>query len=237
MNKLFLVFLLSLPIIGCSKPEDKAAALGFDSVEQMEEVKKLGFNSMNDYLTSLLAGSGCANTEELKHAMQETGSDCNYLKKLRKEQEVDHDFPKINLVGGYKVSVILNGDQNIKLISENMTRCAAVVYFGYESIKNGTILPIEGASLEDLMQDQLDNFSNIEDLVKKINPDLNFKEIGQLLYSEFIDVLGEIKENEGEVKAAEAALLISKEGNRLCSTYGLSPRVQDVLKSFDNLNR
>lgn len=90
MNKLFLVFLLSLSIMGCSKPEDKAAALGFDSVEQMEEVKKLGFNSMNEYLSSLLPKSGCSNIEELKHAMQETGGDCNYLKKIRKEQDAEY---------------------------------------------------------------------------------------------------------------------------------------------------
>lgn len=76
--------------MGCTKPEDKAAALGFDSVEQMEEVKKLGFNTMDEYLGSLLPKSGCSNVDELKHAMQETGSDCNYLKKIRKEQEAEY---------------------------------------------------------------------------------------------------------------------------------------------------
>lgn len=87
LNFIFLIVFIILA--GCSKPEDKAAALGFDSVEHMEEVKKLGFSSMNDYLTSLLPDSGCANTEELQYALQESGGDCNYLKKLRKEEEAE----------------------------------------------------------------------------------------------------------------------------------------------------
>lgn len=89
MKRAAILILLSLILLGCTKPEEKAKQLGFESVEQMNTFNQKGFKTMNDYLASILPGSGCANVEELKHAINEIGKDCNALKEFRQREAAE----------------------------------------------------------------------------------------------------------------------------------------------------
>lgn len=87
-HKLLLLILVSL-IAACSSPEEKAKKAGFASVEQMQAMNQKGFKTMDDYLATLLPGSGCNSVSELKHAMDEGADDCNQLIAIRKKQEAE----------------------------------------------------------------------------------------------------------------------------------------------------
>jgi hypothetical protein len=139
-----------------------------------------------------------------------------------------------------KSSVILSNGKIIDLIlpgttldnlAKNSIRCTTIAYFAYESLRNGTFLPIEGVSRESSLEDQKKNYLIAKKFVENLNSGINIDEFGQIFYSELIEIVVNIKNSQGDSVAISAAKQIIIDGSRSCAQYHKSDEVKLILKN------
>ena len=87
LKKILVSIFVLVAMSSCSNKEDVAKKKGFNDAAHMEAMNAKGFATYDDFLKEQLPKSGCDNLSELKHALDESGGDCNYLKKMRDQQE------------------------------------------------------------------------------------------------------------------------------------------------------
>lgn len=230
--KIIAALFMLLVLVACSKPDPlvEAKKNGFSSIAEMNEMKFLGHSTKMGYLLSILPSSGCSSIEELEHALSETGGSCDYWRKYVHTSTPLKGFKgKSIFLSNTKILNLISGGDSLDGLALNVSHCAVINYFAYQSYSNGTLLDNEGGIDEEAIVGTKNNYLFSKTFFQSLNSNVDFEETGQYFYRTILDNIQDIKNTQGDQNAVKAALKIVKQGSVICAQYLISDSVKSLL--------